>query len=93
MDAARMLYRMNAQRKIQLGAALVIANGLLLLGMASPALAQTCQPLLYVCGICPSDVFCNMYMPAGCTTVVDIVCQHPIWFCVNVPVEGLCWYQ
>jgi hypothetical protein len=88
-----MLDRMNTPRRIQLGAAVVIANGLLLLGMTSPAVAQTCQWLTFYCGICPSETFCQNNMPPGCTTVTDVVCQHPFWFCVGVPVEGLCYYQ
>lgn len=64
---------MNAKRKIQLGAATVIANGLLALSLAAPntALANPCSPWIksFPASACYVDpaVTCQLYAPPGCT--------------------------
>jgi len=71
---------MNINRKIQLTAAAVIANGMLALGLLSPrpAVAATCSPIRSPClpgalAQCAADgtQFCRFMTPAGCTYVGD----------------------
>ena len=68
---------MNINRKIQLAAAAVIANGALALGLVTPvpALASTC-PNKLICapvGACQDPVFarneCQLHASPGCTAV------------------------
>jgi hypothetical protein len=69
---------MNAYRKIQVGAAAVIANGAFALGLLSsgPALAGTCGPVTFHClfgnyGECTlyGAAACQGATPPGCTYV------------------------
>lgn len=66
---------MNINRKIQLAAASVIANGLLALGLlsAAPAVAATCNTTQFCfrgdhtyC-VATGVSFCDARMPSGCT--------------------------
>jgi hypothetical protein len=75
---------MNTRRKIQLGAAAVILNGLgALAGMApNTALANPCPPVTVNCGL-PScgatpdfpNFVCQIYAPPGCT-VTSAICTY-----------------
>jgi len=86
---------MNMQRRLQLSAATVIANGLLVLALTSPAaaLAQSCQPFAFVCGICPSLDYCQANLPPGCSIATHVECTGPLFLCITVPVEARCYYQ
>ena len=70
---------MNTIRKIQLAAAMTIANGVLALGLiaSSPALAGSCtsQILCFALPNCPSNpsVACASREPPGCT-VASAMC-------------------
>lgn len=75
---------MNTQRKLQLSAAAVVANGLVVLGMGLPieVVADACSPQS-VCGVmyCAGNYsLCNAVAPAGCTfvsaTCTTIVCGY-----------------
>jgi hypothetical protein len=59
---------MNAKRKIQFGAAAVVANGLLALTALSPstALANPCTDIGLCLATCATPSICNQVAPAGC---------------------------
>jgi hypothetical protein len=84
---------MNAQRKLQLSAAAIIANSLLVLGMTAPAGAQSCQPFAFVCGICPSIDYCQANLPPGCSIATHVECTMPFFVCINYFIEARCYYQ
>ena len=71
---------MKTRRKIQFGAAAVIANSVLALGLMAPrsALATPCQPKLF-CGyqFCTGLAFCQGVADPGCTATsqtCEIIC-------------------
>jgi hypothetical protein len=80
---------MNTQRKLQLCAATVIANGLMALGAMTPtaALAAACTANTFTVCLNPS---CSVTCPAvsGCT--VTKYCNVPI--CGPIPQDTLCYY-
>jgi hypothetical protein len=76
---------MNINRKIQLIASSVIANGALALGLlsSSPALATTCGHTEYCVPLstCQNDIssYCALRTPAGCTfDLGGSFCEYPV---------------
>ena len=72
----------ETKRKVQLSAAVVIANGLLALGLLHPrvSLATSC-PDEDTCGTClsPPVAACNNVAPPGCT-FLSATCGGPVCF-------------
>ena len=69
---------MVTTRKLQFGAAVVFANGLLALTVMAPrpALANPCAVRTGCVGACGSQAtgFCNFNLPAGCT-LTSLTCN------------------
>jgi hypothetical protein len=83
---------METKRRLQLGAALSIVNGLLALTVLSsgPALAATCGPLTFCIPACTGAVAtCEANTPAGCT-YVSTTCAAG---CPNHQFKATCTYQ
>lgn len=68
---------METRRKVQLGAAIVIANGLLALSVTAPrtALAQSCSDTTTCLPACNATPCINT-TPPGCT-YVSFTCEGP----------------
>lgn len=88
---------MNINRKIQLAAAAVIANGALALGLLSPspASAGSCNPEVFcvsqtTCGAYAE--YCAYYLPPGCQ-LTDSACLYPQHDSCGDLYPVLCNYQ
>jgi hypothetical protein len=86
---------MTSNRKIQWGAAVVIANGLLGLSAVAPniASANPCSTIILCSATCPGSndtARCQAAAPAGCT-VTSAVC-FPAQ-CNGLPITLSCQYQ
>jgi hypothetical protein len=83
---------MDIKRKVQLGAAAVIANGVIALSALSPnvALANPCATQAF-CGVCANLSFCQSAAKPGCTAT-SFVCA-PVACGVGQHIETSCFYQ
>jgi hypothetical protein len=84
---------MLIRQKIQIGAAAVIANGLLALGLPGAAFATTCSPIALPCEPgCVTLANCQSIAPPGCTAT-NVTCLPTGTFCFGGLRENICQYQ
>jgi hypothetical protein len=87
---------MEIKRKIQFGAAAVIANSLLALSALAPlpALANPCANQVVCPGSCPTNLsFCQLIAQPGCTATSQICGSPGIGICAGYNYILLCRYQ
>jgi hypothetical protein len=83
---------MQIRRRLQLGAAVVIANGLIAMSLMSPdvALANPCTAKRY-CGGCPTLSICQSIANPGCTATSVGGCGSPFPGCGTL--GAFCFYN
>lgn len=84
---------MDIRRKIQFGAAAVIANGLLALTLMAPeaAHANPCSPQIFCA--CGGLSFCQAKAQPGCTATGGAFCKQGSGFCMQPLSVTYCEYN